>query len=87
MAELFLATHSKLAALIADPIKDVSYIGIETLRVRLQEILPPDEIKAISQRAMMRLAAEAELEVPPARRLQRDGACLRGAASFLRTRL
>ncbi|KAB1070029.1 L-2-amino-thiazoline-4-carboxylic acid hydrolase [Methylobacterium planeticum] len=63
-AETFRNTHSKLAALIADPVNEVCYIGMEALRIHLQQILPPDEVQAVFQRAIARLAAEAGQDLP-----------------------
>lgn len=58
-AETFRATHTQIAALIADPVNEVCYFGMEAIRRHLLENHPPEVVEAVYRRALTRIAEEA----------------------------
>lgn len=69
-SEDFRSTHSQLAALIKDPVNELCYLGMETLRLHLEKIAEPDEIGELFQRVTERVRAEVGLQPPSPERLQ-----------------
>jgi hypothetical protein len=69
-SEEFRSTHSQLAALIKDPVNELCFLGMETLRLHLEKIAEPDEIGALFQRVTERVRAEVGSQPPSAERLQ-----------------
>jgi hypothetical protein len=68
--EDFRSTHSQLAALIKDPVNELCYLGMETLRLHLETIAEPEEVGALFQRVTERVRAEVGSQPPSPERLQ-----------------
>lgn len=66
-AETFRETHTQIAALIADPINEVCYFGMEAIRQHLLQNEPPEVVEAIYRRALARIAelTGLDLQDPP----------------------
>lgn len=62
-AETFRATHTQIAALIADPINEVCYFGMEAIRRHLLQNEPPEVVEAIYRRALARIAEVTGLDL------------------------